>query len=61
MKIIKNIIKKIFCKHEYWFGAELSCTVHDNYENHIYSHHDLTCRCSKCGKEKTIIYNKNIE
>lgn len=52
MKLIKNLIKRIFCKHEYRFAAE---AVWEN------GTHDLTVRCAKCGKEIDLIYKKGID
>ena len=49
MRIIKNIIKRIFCKHEYRFLGE---AVWGD------GTHDLTVRCVKCGKEIDLIYKK---
>ena len=52
MRMIKNILKRIFCKHEYRFAAE---AVWED------GTHDLTVRCIKCGKENDLIYKKGID
>ena len=55
MKIIKNIVKRLFCKHEYHYLGEVIWTEPKE------EIHDMTIRCKKCGKEITIIYKKGID
>ena len=55
MKAIKRIVKQIFCKHDYWLYGIFTMGGRD----HEYK--DMMCRCSKCGKEKSYKFKKELD
>ena len=55
MKAIKRIVKRIFCKHDYWLYGIFTMGARD----HEYK--DMMCRCSKCGKEKSYKFKKPLD
>lgn len=52
---IKRIIKRIFCQHDYWLYGIFTMGGRD----HEYK--DMMCRCSKCGKEKSFNFKKELD
>lgn len=57
--IIKNIIRRIFCKHEYKWNCSTILTYRRCEEPYELIYLDLVCK--KCGKEKSIEYTKPID
>lgn len=57
--IIKNIIHRIFCKHEYKWSCSTTLTYSRCEEPYELVYLDLVCK--KCGKEKSIEYTKPID
>jgi RNase P subunit RPR2 len=57
MKQIKKWIKRLFCKHDYWFRSE--CTW-SNSAGRDHELKDIEVICKKCGKIHTIQYKKII-
>lgn len=58
-KFFKIIWKRLFCKHDYWWSSELTCSDSRNILNHQVK--IIACHCSKCGKEKEIKFKKRID
>ena len=57
--IIKNIIHRIFCKHEYKWICSTILTYRYCEEPYELVYLDLVCK--KCGKEKSIEYTKPLD
>ncbi len=52
---IKRIWKRLTCKHDYWLYGIFTMGARD----HEYK--DMMCRCSKCGKEKSYKFKKELD
>ena len=49
------MLKRIFCRHDYWlFGI----VTFGNREHEV---KEMMCRCSKCGKEKSLKFKKELD
>lgn len=59
MKVIKRLIKMLFCKHEYKWYATTTLSNSAGLLDHelIIIHVD----CEKCGKRKELKYKKPID
>lgn len=54
-QLIKTIIKRLFCQHDYWLCGIVTMA------NREYAYKDMVCRCSKCGKEKSYKFKKELD
>lgn len=52
---IKTIIKQLFCQHDFWLYGIFTMA------NSEHAHKDMMCRCSKCGKEKSFKFKKELD
>ena len=52
---IKTIIKQLFCRHDYWLYGIFTMA------NRKHACKDMMCRCSKCGKEKSFKFKKELD
>lgn len=52
---MKRILKMIFCQHDYWLYGIVTMS------NREHEHKEMVCRCSKCGKEKSIKFKKELD
>ena len=57
--IIKNIIRRIFCKHEYKWDCSVIASHKNCEEPYDLVYLDLVCK--KCGKTKSIKYTKPLD
>lgn len=48
-KVIKLLLKRLFCRHKYEFFASLSYRERSTNKRF----YEITVKCSKCQKEKT--------
>jgi hypothetical protein len=51
MKVVKQFWKYLTCKHDYWLYGIFTMGTHK----------DVMCRCSKCGKEKSYKFKKELD
>ena len=51
-------IKRIFCKHDYWWNYEFTLGNSSNWLDHECK--EITIKCKKCGKRKTIKFKKKV-
>lgn len=52
---VRAMLKRIFCRHDYWlFGI----VTFGNREHEV---KEMICRCSKCGKEKSLKFKKELD
>ena len=58
-RIVKNIWKRVTCKHDYWWCAE--ATWSNSWGRLDHERKEITCRCKNCGKEKYITFKKSID
>lgn len=52
-------IKRIFCKHDYWWNYEFTLSNSSGWLDHECK--EITIKCKKCGKRKTIKFKKSID
>ena len=57
--MIKRIWKRIICKHDYWWHAEVTWANSSGLLDH--ERKEIICKCQKCGKEKSILFKKGID
>lgn len=61
--MLKTIVKRLFCRHDYYWKSDLSWITRNIDGKAVYSYegHEVKVRCAKCGKEKIIKYKKAID
>lgn len=52
MEVLKRILRRIFCKHDYLFEAEVVAVDVDR----GITERTLICNCGKCGKPNRFFY-----
>ena len=53
--MLKRIWKRLTCKHDYWLYGIVT------WSNREHERKEIICHCSKCGKEKSIIFKKELD
>ena len=53
--MLKRIWKRLTCRHDYWLNAIVT------WGNREHERKEMICRCRKCGKEKSIIFKKELD
>ena len=53
------MIKRIFCKHDYWWLVEATWSNSMDALDHELK--EINCKCKKCGKIKSIKFKKPID
>ena len=59
MRVIKMLVKRLFCKHEYTWRATTTAGNSAGLLDHELIIIDMVC--DKCGKRKSICYKKPID
>lgn len=63
-KIISTLVKRTFCKHDYYWVSDLSWIRREGFSGQAldsFENHEMICKCKKCGKRKKIIFKKSID
>ena len=53
--MIKRVWKRLTCRHDYWLWGIVT------WGNREHERKEIICRCQKCGKEKSIIFKKELD